>query len=312
MKVGLIDIGSNTCKLLIAEKPHASSLMDFVVLDQSSLPCRLISLQADGQHFIEEKKSDLLLQCIREFMKICKTHAVDTVQAVATEAFRKSSNRQQISLLVEKEFGFQIKILTGQEEAQGVAKGLNTDPNIKSFVNYSALDIGGGSVEFIQIKNRTLEEVLSLPIGAVSIARVDPSFNQEIITPENQKKVRTYVREIIAGKLPHFFEDEKQLVGTGGTIVFCRKILQITNNGTDHACIHRSDLESLTQTICGLKVSERVDRFPLLPTDRADVFPYGLLTVLEIMSLLGSQTLTHSFHNLRYGLAKEIFDSLEG
>ena len=311
MKVGIIDIGSNTCKLLIAERESASYPMDFVILEQSSLPCRLLSLQADGQNFIEEKKSNLLLECIREFMKICKKHAVHKVQAVATEAFRKSSNRQQISTLIEKEFGFEIKILTGQEEARGIAKGLDTDPNIKSFQSYSALDIGGGSVEFIHVKNHKLKEVLSLPIGAVRIARMDPSFSEEIIPPENQKKLRNYIREMILDQLCHFFEEENQLVGTGGTIVFCRNILQRLNNQTDHACIHRRELEFLTQTVCGLKVSDRVDRFPQLPADRADIFPYGLLTLLEIMSLLGSQTLTHSFHNLRYGLAKEIFDSPE-
>ena len=311
MKAGIIDIGSNTCKLLIAERESASSPMDFVILEQSSLPCRLLSLQADGQNFIEEKKSHRLLQCIREFMKLCKKHAVHKVQAVATEAFRKSSNRQQISSLIEKEFGFEINILTGQEEARGIAKGLDTDPNIKSFQSYSALDIGGGSVEFIHVKNQKLIEVLSLPIGAVRIARMDPSFSEEIIPPENQKMLRTHVREMISGKLSDFFEKENQLVGTGGTIVFCRNILQRLNNQTDHACIQRRELEFLTQTVCGLKISDRIERFPQLPADRADIFPYGLLTVLEIMSLFGTQTLTHSFHNLRYGLAKEIFDSLE-
>lgn len=311
MKIGIIDIGSNTCKLLIAEGESASSPIDFVILEQSSLPCRLLSLQADGQNFIEEKQSRLLLQCIGEFMKICKKHAVLKVQAVATEAFRKSSNRQQISLLIEKEFGFEIKILTGQEEARGIAKGLDTDPNIKSFQSYSALDIGGGSVEFIHVKNQKLIEVLSLPIGAVRMARMDPSFSKEIIPAENQKKLRNYVREIISDQLCHFLEDGNQLVGTGGTIVFCRNILQRLNNQTDHACIHRRELEFLTQTVCGLKISDRVDRFPQLPADRADIFPYGLLTVLEIMSLFDTQTLTHSFHNLRYGLAREMFDSLE-
>ena len=273
MKIGIIDIGSNTCKLLIAKKESASSSMDFVILEQSSLPCRLLSLQVDGQNFIEEKQSRLLLQCIGEFMKICKKHAVHKVQAFATEAFRKSSNHQQISLLIEKEFGFEIKILTGQEEARGIAKGLDTDPNIKSFQSYTALDIGGGSVEFIYVKNQKLTEVLSLPIGAVRIAGMDPLLSEEIIPPENQKKLRNYVREMISDQLCHFLEEKNQLVGTGGTIVFCRNILQRLNNQTDHACIHRSELEFLTQTVCGLKISDRVDRFPQLPADRADIFP---------------------------------------
>ena len=184
MKIGIIDIGSNTCKLLIAKRESVSSAIDFVILEQSSLPCRLLSLQADGQNFIEEKQSRLLLQCIGEFMKICKKHAVLKVQAVATEAFRKSSNRQQISLLIEKEFGFEIKILTGQEEARGIAKGLDTDPNIKSFQSYSALDIGGGSVEFIHVKNQKLMEkimsiVFDFGLEAISIGELVKEVNQD-------------------------------------------------------------------------------------------------------------------------------------
>ena len=56
-------------------------------------------------------------------------------------------------------------------------------------------------------------------------------------------------------------------------------------------------------------LEERINQYPEIPPDRADIFPYGLLTVIEIMKYLGADQITHSFHNLRYGLMYDLMET---
>lgn len=309
MKVGLIDIGSNTTKVLIAEKGSGLHPIGFTLLAQSSLPCRLFSNNPEEKNILGQDQAHTLIKCLLEFQNLCIKHGVDVIQAVATEAFRKSSNSSEIASLIEGRFSFKLKILSGAEEASGVAKGLQTDPNVNKFGSYTALDIGGGSMEFILVNNQKLENVLSLPLGAVQVAKSDPSFAQQPIALKNQEMVRCYIREAIREELPLFRTKHPRLVGTGGTLVFCRKILNLLHKTTKDGSIHKSDIEKLAQTVCALSLQERIDQFPDLPPDRADIFPYGLLTVLEIMNFFEVQEIIHSYHNLRYGLVQEIMES---
>jgi len=309
MKVGLIDIGSNTTKLLIAEQGPGLQPIGFTPLVQSSLACRLFSNNPENKNILRQDQAHALIKCLLKFQNLCIKHRVDVIKAVATEAFRKSSNSSEIASLIEGKFSFKLKVLSGTEEASGVAKGLQTDPNVNKLGSYTALDIGGGSMEFILVNNQKLENVLSLPLGAVQVAKSDPSCARQPIAPQNQEMVRSYIRNAIREDLFLFRTEHPRLVGTGGTLVFCRKILNLLHKPTKDGSIHKSGIEKLAQTVCELSLQERIDQFPDLPPDRADIFPYGLLTVLEIMNFFEVQEIIHSYHNLRYGLVQEIMES---
>ncbi len=310
MRIGLIDIGSNTSKLLIAEKKHSIPRDPFFVLEQVSQPCRLLNFSPDHTDQIEDQEYQRLLACLHDFKKTCSKHGVHRIKAVATEAFRKAANAYTIRQKIKDEVGLEIEILSGAEEAIGVTRGLQTDPQIKAWQNYVALDIGGGSIEVIEVVNQEANQVKSLPIGAVCVAHVNQVDLSSKISNLVQTKARKYVDEIIQAELNSFTVQPIRLAATGGTIVFLRKIMETEGLLPKPGWIERAKLEEILQRACAVSTAERVNLFPDLPPDRADIFPFGLLAILAIMEFLKVDHLIHSFHNLRYGLAHDFLDSL--
>ena len=103
------------------------------------------------------------------------------------------------------------------------------------------------------------------------------------------------------------------MVGTGGSLVFLRRIISTINNNKfeDENILEFDSIEKVTQMISVMDVRARITAFPELPEDRADIFPAALFVILEIMKFANCKSITHSFHNLRYGVASKIISNPE-
>ena len=161
MKVAIFDLGSNTTKLLVAEIADRGRPQ---VVAEESRSCRLTTGGGNKFSFSEET-IDRLLAVLTELMKIARDHEVDRMKAVATEAFRKSENSQEFIALAQASLGLPISILTGLEEAGAIAAGLLSDPSIELFDDFHALDLGGGSMEVIAVKEREVTSRGKLTFG---------------------------------------------------------------------------------------------------------------------------------------------------
>jgi exopolyphosphatase/pppGpp-phosphohydrolase len=182
-----------------------------------------------------------------------------------------------------------------------VADGLQTDPNLSHFESFLALDLGGGSLELIETTNGETKQAISLPLGAVAIASQSNISLKSPLPQELLFELRTYIEAQLHLQASKFSQSPHPLIGCGGTLVFLRLLLG-DSNGKDSSKICLSDLELIMQKMFSLSLEDRIAGFPRLPADRADVFPFGLLTVACAMKYLGYKRLTHSFHNLRHGL----------
>ena len=99
-----------------------------------------------------------------------------------------------------------------------------------------------------------------------------------------------------------------KLIGLGGAIFFIRKILA-EQRGVEFEDCNKFTLEEisdLTETSCGMSMTQRISAFPYLPSDRADVFPLVCLVVKQLMKVVGKEHFYHSFCNLRYGVVSNI------
>ena len=309
MKFGLIDIGSNTTKILIAEKISSDNAANFLPLEQISFPCRLLPKSTPGNFQIRPGEIDLLKKCLSQLKQSCENHCVEEIRTVATEAFRKASNSLQIVEEVKQCLGLNIEILSGIEEAMAVVRGLQTDPMLNDWHNFIAMDIGGGSIELIQVQNHQVMEAKSLPIGAVRMAQMNQVDLNDPIKPENQSKMTLFLSQLLNAEIPTLGSSNHQVVVTGGTLVYLRKSLERERSADSGGVIKLSDIESVSATMSRCHLKERITRYPEIPADRADIFPYGLLTIIEIMKFIGADQMIHSFHNLRYGLMYDLVEA---
>ncbi|MBT3635561.1 MAG: hypothetical protein HN531_01365 [Opitutae bacterium] len=305
MRVAVFDLGSNTTKLLVVEVDGSSVPR---VLAEESRACRLTA--GGGEEFrFSEKSIGRTLGVLGELMEIAKGHDVQRTKAVATEAFRRSDNSQDLISLAKESLGLDISVLSGSEEAGAIAAGLLSDPSISELDDFHAIDLGGGSMEVIAVKDRKVTFLQSFPLGAAVISnRFCPDSGSpwsEEACSEAQSHVKSFLSASDASVLSSSFST---LVGAGGTLVFLRKILdnETGREGREKGVIEHSDSTDLFERISNMTLRQRQENFPALPPARADIFPGGLLVLNEVMNYFNRTEIIHSYHNLRHGIAMEL------
>ena len=179
----VIDLGTNTCNLLIADALPDGS---FKTLYDRKLP---VKLGRGGIH-----KDILLPDAIGRGINAFENHAetirmynVDRVKVVATSAIRGASNRFEFLAVIKSLFGWDIQILDGDREAELIFKGVRL--SIPSGIEkYLILDIGGGSIEFILVEDDNIAWKKSFNIGIARVLELfeisDPISTDEMVTLE--------------------------------------------------------------------------------------------------------------------------------
>ena len=305
MNVSVFDIGSNTAKVLIAKRNPAGQL---VCVAEKSLPCRLGAGLSSKLPVLTPLVIEETLNVLGQLFSFSSSFSPLKIRVVATEALRRLSNAHILIERVKERFDVTIEILSGKEEAFYVAKGLMTDLNLLSSGEFCAIDLGGGSMEIVRVENGNCREMLSLPLGAVVLSeKFLGDLNKK---PEvgNIKDLQSHISSTLSTLCPPSMKKCSRLVGTGGSIIFLRQLLSSSNkvNLNDYSFLIRTEIKKITEEINSLDLVQRISKFKDLPSDRADVFPSALLVILELLEFWKLNGLTHSFHNLRYGIAGEL------
>lgn len=303
MIVAVIDIGSNSIKLLVAARPGGPEQLAIRSIDarigagMSQIPCRLTS---DGM--------DRAVSAIRALLAESATHRPDRIVLVATSAVRDAENGPEFCQRVRTETGHSIRVLSGDEEAQLIGRGLLCDPVLRDCEDLHVFDLGGGSLECLLIRGRRVERAMSLPLGCV---RTTERFVPDVHAPfsvASREAIITHVRAVLAEHPMELGAPGLRAVFAGGTMTTVRAILAARHGvaiGDVPAEIGVAEIRALLDTIAVLPLHER-RQIPGLPAARADIFPAALATLLAVAGAGLLPAFTHSFYNLRWGVADEI------
>ena len=190
MQLAILDFGTNTFNLLIAEREERS----FKVLHASKQPVKLgrggiqvnrITPDAFERGFV----------AIHNHMETINRYQVEEIRAFATSAIRNASNGKEFVKEVEQKFGFRVRVISGDREAELIYKGVKQAVPIPER-NVMILDIGGGSNEFI-ICNR--EGILWKRSFEIGMARILELFDlSDPITHEEVRALESYFRQELA------------------------------------------------------------------------------------------------------------------
>jgi len=303
-KCAVIDVGSNTSKLLVAQiKDGTIQSIDF----QKSYPCRLSSEKKVGDQLVLSKaKIVQLVGTIKSLhSESINFRPINTV-LVGTEALRLTQNISGLQDEILQETGLSLVVLSGEQEAEGIARGIMTDPRFDKLENFHAFDLGGGSMEVLKVKQGEVDFTASMPLGSVALLEKFIKQRAEPLSLKDQSLILAMTKERLVLNLPKL-KPCNFLIASGGTVVHMRKIFEdslgYNENSVKQISFDRTLIQELTESICGLNLAERKIRFPQIPADRLDIFPVGLLTILGVMEVLDIHKIHHTFHNLRYGLA---------
>ena len=181
-----IDIGTLTCRLLIADLPPIGPLKEL----HAERQILRLGEGVDQLRRLKREAMDRVLLCLSEWRRVIDGHHVDAHTVVATSAVRDAQNRQEFLNRVKSETGLEVEILSGEEEARRTILGIRS--GLPAHIDVLALDIGGGSTECIIAREGQPPVVRSIDIGVVRLSerllRHDPPTGEEL------EQARAWVR----------------------------------------------------------------------------------------------------------------------
>ncbi|BEV00594.1 Ppx/GppA family phosphatase [Novosphingobium olei] len=155
-----IDIGSNTVRLVIYGGPARAP----AVLHNEKVTARLGKAVAETG-LLSEKARNAALASLRRYRALLRLKGVEQIEVVATAAVRDAANGQEFLAAVEA-MGFAPRLLSGEEEAVTSAHGvIGAFPQAKGVVG----DLGGGSLELVDIENGQCRHGISMPLGTLRL-----------------------------------------------------------------------------------------------------------------------------------------------
>lgn len=299
MRLAGVDIGTLTCRLLIAD------LLPGKGLEEVRSERRILRL---GEGVDQTKRLSLaamgrVLQCLREWREIINAAHVDAEAAVATSAVRDAANRDEFLDRVKREAGFKIELISGEEEARRTLLGIRSGLP-QGVADVLALDIGGGSTEFILDSPGQKSVVRSIDIGVVRLCerllQHDPPTNAEV------RQAREWVaRETKAAVVGMGNYQTATFVGTAGTITSLAAMAQklpTYEPARIHNYVLRLDtIQEIEQTLLGRKKTDRAG-LPGLEKGREEVIAAGAIIIRTIMETLGMTSVLVSDLGLREGV----------
>ncbi len=285
MRVAAIDLGTNSTRLLVA---------DVVDGDLQELVRRTtITRLGEG---VDERRRLLPLpiartrNCLSDYRREAESLGAERTLLVATSAVRDAENGEAFLGEIEWSYGFTTRLLSGDEEAQLMLRGLG-GVDERTLV----LDVGGGSTELVTADERT-----SLDIGSVRVT--ERFLHGDPPTQDELDACAAY----IGSQLPEL--DVENAIGVAGTITTLAA-LDLGLEEYDPERVHgheisRSGVESQLERLAALPLAQRRE-IPALEPERAPVIVGGALIVREALDRYGLDALTASEHDLLDGAAFE-------
>jgi exopolyphosphatase/guanosine-5'-triphosphate,3'-diphosphate pyrophosphatase len=302
--VAVIDIGSNTIKLLVAGRNGSGRLTERAT---RTIDSRISAGISQKTPHLSEAGMAAGLAAIRELLATAAPLAPTQTVLVATSAVRDAANGADFCARVHAATGQDIRILTGDEEANLIGAGLVCDPALASLRDFYVFDLGGGSLECLAFRARQIIHEISLPLGCV---RLTEKFVPDPAAPfssEARTAIVAHVQHTLADSGFAFALTGARAVFAGGSMTTMRAIFAAQQGKTVQKIspvLSVPDLHALLDRVALMPLEER-KAIPGLPPPRADVFPTALATVLAVAEIAGLKEFQHSFYNLRWGLAAE-------
>ena len=272
-RLACIDIGSNAIKYRQYRISKQKS-KNFAELDTFKRISVRLGTDAFKFKKISSETEQKLLKSIMKLKDKADKKDIKIITGVATSAMRTVSNGHKICKKIRKKTNIEIKILSGNEEAQ-----------LLNFFNYRdfkkdetlVVDIGGGSTElFYQGNGKHLAK--SFPLGAVRIL-------EEKDSPKHWNNLKKWLTKIPS-------ENIKNIVGVGGN---AKLINEIINRQDRKSSLQ--ELKVLKKELSNKSFEEKVSSYSL-PEDRADILEHAIAIFIEIIEFFPSSFLFDSSWNI--------------
>lgn len=307
MRLGVLDVGSNTVHLLIVDAHHGAAP---IPASKLKIPLRLAEhLTVDGD--IGEPGIAALIGFIHEGQRMLEDKGAAGLMAFATSAIREARNGEAVLDRVRTETGLEIAVLSGEDEAR------MTFLAVRRWFGWSSgrllvMDIGGGSLELATGSDEEPDVAVSVPLGAGRITRShivgDPP------TPESLRGLRRHARAEIASVTGRLRRHGEPRIAAATSKTFKQLARAVgAAPSSDGAFVRRTltrdALLGIIERASTMTVAERA-KLPGVSEGRAEQFIAGAIVAEAAMDLLEIPELVICPWALREGVILDRLDHL--
>jgi len=296
-KIAIIDLGSNTARLMLVE---VSENGYFQIFDQLKEAPRLgEGMEKDG--FLKPARIQETIKTLKMFRKLCDVNGIERVIAVATAAVRRAKNQRSFLDEVSATCGIKLRVLTAEEEALYVYRGVvNTMDVMKGII----FEIGGGSTKIVHYNRRNLLNYETLPFGAITLTEL---FGGEGVSSEECcAKIEAFFTEQL--KKIEWLKDvdpETQLIGVGGSFRNLCRMTKIMKKyplkAIHNYVVTDNDFNHVYDLLKGLEL-DRKKKIKGLSSGRADILPSALAAISAFKKYMNLGNIVVSGSGLRTGI----------
>lgn len=301
MRVAVVDIGSNSTRLLIAELAGGRVATE---LERQTNVTRLgAGVDADGR--LREDAIERVHTTLEDYRARIDHHEADRALAVLTSAVRDAANGEEFARAVQARHGLEPHILSGDEEARLTFLGATSERDPSDTTPTLVLDIGGGSTELVIGSGRRVGFHVSTQAGVVR--QSERHIDHDPPTGAELDELAKDVRAIMTAAVPRQQRDSvARAVAVAGTATSLAAIAQ-TLDPYDPERVHgyvlsRDECQRILERLAAIALEQR-RRTPGLHPDRAPTVVAGVVILLEVLRLFDLQQVEVSEHDILRGAA---------
>ncbi len=295
-KLACIDLGTNTFHLLIVQ----TNADGFREIFRERL---YVILAEDGIQTIGPAPYRRALAAIDSFAIAIAAHKPAQIKIIGTEAMRTASNGQQLMDYVHEKLAITPEIITGQREAELIMKGTSLIVDLQQ-ASSLIMDIGGGSVEFILIKEGTVSFMQSYKIGVTVL--YNKYHHHDPITPSELASLTAHLDEILAPISAELQElDSFHLIGASGSYEVMQSVIdgEIQRNTCTEYSI--AAFQSLYDRLITSSEEERL-QIEGMPPERVKLIIVAFALIKYIVDQDSCQKIIVSPYALKEGVLSEM------
>lgn len=291
MRKAIIDLGTNTFNLLIADVSATS--FQKVYAHKISVD---IGAGGINDKRITEEAQDRALKALQFFKEVCDTHNVQQLIAFGTSAIRDASNSLEFIEQVKKMTNIDVTVISGMQEAELVYKGIKWtyDFSVPTLI----MDVGGGSTEFILADSSGIQTIKSLNIG---ISRVFQAVKtHDPLTESDVEKIEKWFEEQVVEELAIF--NCPRLIAASGVFETFYEMIHFQDFKAKQGC-YQFNLKELEEVLNWLihSSSEQRDAHPFIIPIRKMMGPATSVMVRWVLRKLGVEEVWMSPYSMKEG-----------
>ena len=300
MRVGVIDMGTNSTRLLLADVAGGE-------IDELE---RLLTITRLGAHVdrdgrLGESAMGRTRKAVTSYVERARELQCDVIFATATSAVRDAANGEAFMQALSRDLGIPARTLSGDEEARATFRGVTSGREEAG--QTAVVDVGGGSTEVVIGEGDRVLHAVSLQAGCVRMT--ERWLDENAVGPDQLTNAREEIDRLIDRHMPAEMQrpvtaDPIAVAGTATTLA----AIELGLPGYDSARIHgtrvaRDAVATWIAKLAPLTAEQRRAAHPAIEVGRAPLIIGGALVLLAVLDALHADAYVASERDILHGIA---------